>query len=50
VREQLSLKSVVTVYRMVADGRLRAVRLSSKALRFRQEDIDAFVADHLTVA
>jgi excisionase family DNA binding protein len=50
VREQLGLKSVVTVYRMVADGRLPAVRISAKALRFRQEDVDAFVEKHLTTA
>jgi excisionase family DNA binding protein len=48
VRDQHALRSVVTVYRMAADGRLPAVRLSSKAIRFREEDVDAFVEASIT--
>lgn len=48
VRRYLGYKSVVTVYRLAADGRLPAVRLSPKAVRFRQEDVDRFVEGALT--
>lgn len=37
-----------TVWNYVADGRLPAVRLGDKTIRFRTEDVEAFCVSELT--
>jgi excisionase family DNA binding protein len=43
VRELLGLKSVQTVYSFVNAGKLPAVRLGAKTLRFRRSDVEKFI-------
>jgi excisionase family DNA binding protein len=43
VRDRLELRSVATVYKWARDGRLPSVILSAKAVRFREEDVEAFI-------
>jgi excisionase family DNA binding protein len=41
--------STASVRRLVADGTLRALRLSAKIIRFRLSDVEAFEAGHRTI-
>jgi excisionase family DNA binding protein len=43
VAEQLDVK-LQTVYGWIAAGKLPSIRLSARALRIRQEDLDRFLA------
>lgn len=43
VAEKLGV-STRTVLKMAADGRLAAVRLSSRAIRFKSEDVEALIS------
>lgn len=47
VAGQLGL-SIETVLRWARDGRLPALQLSSRAIRFREAEIDAWVAERAT--
>jgi excisionase family DNA binding protein len=47
VRGRLDLKNVQTVYRWVQAGKLPAVVMSPRVIRFREEDVDAFIESHL---
>jgi excisionase family DNA binding protein len=46
VRTKLDLRNVQTVYRWVQSGKLPAVILSPRVIRFRESDVDAFIAEH----
>ena len=39
-----------TILNAVRDGRLTAVRLGHRTIRFRREDLDAYISAHRTVA
>lgn len=47
VAERLGLRSPATVYRWSQSGKLRRVVLGQRSIRFREEDVEAFVAEHL---
>ena len=38
----------ITIYEYVKDGRLPAVRLGTRALRFRESDVQAFIESRST--
>jgi excisionase family DNA binding protein len=48
VRAMLGVRSVTTVYQWAKDGKLPAVRLSRKVIRFRREDVERLIADRVT--
>jgi excisionase family DNA binding protein len=39
-----------TAYSLIASGQIPAVKIGSKITRVRREDVDRFLADHLTEA
>jgi excisionase family DNA binding protein len=44
VRELLKVKNVVTIYRWASSGRLPRIVLGPRSIRFRPEDVEAFIA------
>lgn len=46
VRDRLGLQTVHTVYRWARAGKLPVVALSARTWRFREEDVEAFIAEH----
>jgi excisionase family DNA binding protein len=48
VRERLGLRTVHTIYKWVRVGRLPAVQLSSRTWRFREEDLEEFIRQHMS--
>jgi predicted DNA-binding transcriptional regulator AlpA len=48
VRDRLGLRSVHSIYRWTRNGTLPAIVLSKRAIRYREEDVDAFIAEHRT--
>lgn len=48
VRERLNLQTTTTVYRWIASGEIPSVALSKRAIRVREEDLDAFIRDRAT--
>ena len=49
VQAMLGLKTVETVYRWASAGVLPRVVLGTRAIRFRPQDVEAFIAEHLEV-
>jgi predicted DNA-binding transcriptional regulator AlpA len=47
VRDRFGVRNVATVYRWAASGKLRRVVLSARSIRFRPEDVEAFITEHL---
>jgi hypothetical protein len=48
VRERLHFRSVHSIYRLTRSGQLPAIILSKRAIRYRPEDVTAFIAQHRT--
>lgn len=44
VRDMLGLRHVNTVYALARSGELPRVVISARAIRFRPEDVEAFIA------
>ena len=40
--------SKITVYRMVENGELPALKINKRTYRIRQEDLDAYIAANMT--